>query len=161
VRGRSRLVDTGARLRPAAGWLLAVVLAAQIVDLVAYAPPRAEPVEGQEAAEWLERQGLRYGLGSYWVSNNITVGTSRRVTVVPTLSDSGRLVGMCWQTHTDMYDASAHDARFVLLERERPMYGTAADVLTQYGTPVLRHDTDAYMIFVYDRNLLEGFATTC
>ncbi|MGI5241396.1 hypothetical protein [Dactylosporangium sp. CA-139066] len=141
--------------------LLAAVLAVQLVSLVAYAPPRAEPVEGQEAADWLQQQGLRYGLGSYWVSNNITVGTSRKVTVVPTLSGPGKLVGMCWQTHEDMYDASKHDARFVLLEKQRPMYGTAADVLAQYGPPVTRRDFPLYAIFVYDHNLLEGFTTTC
>ena len=141
--------------------LLAAVLAVQVVSLVAYAPPRAQPIEGQEAADWLQQQGLRYGLGSYWVSNNITVGTSRNVTVVPTLSGPGKLVGMCWQTHADMYDATRHDARFVLLEKQRPMYGTPADVLAQYGPPVTRRDFALYSIFVYDHNLLEGFTTTC
>ncbi|WP_433065707.1 hypothetical protein [Dactylosporangium sp. CS-033363] len=156
LRGR-RAERTGQAIRA----LTAAVLAVLLVSLVAYAPPRAEPVEGQEAADWLESRGLQYGLGSYWVSNNITVGTSRRVTVVPTLSAPGRLVGMCWQTHTDMYDPATHDARFVLLEKQRPMYGTPADVLAQYGTPVTRRDFDLYVIFVYDKNLLEGFATTC
>ncbi|HTJ38194.1 MAG TPA: hypothetical protein VL738_33575 [Dactylosporangium sp.] len=154
-------VVAGQRLARAGRGLLAVVLAVQLVTLVAYAPPRAEPIEGQEAANWLLQQGLRYGLGSYWVSNNITVGTSRKVTVVPTLSGPGKLVGMCWQTHDDMYDAAKHDARFVLLEKQRPMYGTPADVLQQYGQPITRRDFPAYVIFVYDRNLLEGFTTTC
>jgi hypothetical protein len=155
----------GARIRGrgaiGGGWLLIVILVVQVVNLVGYVPPRAEPIEGQEAADWLDGQGLRYGLGSYWVSNNITVGTSRRVTVVPVLSGRGHLTGMCWQTHTDMYDASMHDARFVLLEKERPMYGTTTDVLAQFGSPVLRRDFDKYVIFVYDRNLLGGFTTTC
>ncbi|MFI5907773.1 hypothetical protein [Dactylosporangium sp. NPDC051541] len=150
-----------ARLRGAVFVSLPAILAAQFIALVAYAPPRAAPVEGQEAAAWLQGHGLRYGLGSYWVSNNITVGTSRQVTVVPTLSDYGRLVGMCWQTHTDMYDPAKHDARFVLLEKHRPMYGTESDVATQYGPPVTRQDFPDYVIFVYDRNLLKGFATTC
>ncbi|WP_433199246.1 hypothetical protein ACQP00_26615 [Dactylosporangium sp. CS-047395] len=155
-----RLLRAG-RIVPVARALTAAVLAVLLVSLVAYVPPRAEPVEGQEAADWLESRGLRYGLGSYWVSNNITVGTARQVTVVPTLSGNGRIVGMCWQTHTDMYDPATHDARFVLLEKQRPMYGTPADVLAQYGTPVTRRDFDLYVIFVYDRNLLQGFATTC
>ncbi|MFD0577780.1 hypothetical protein [Dactylosporangium darangshiense] len=161
VRNGVHGVVAGQRLARAGRGLLAVVLAAQLVTLVAYAPPRAEPIEGQEAANWLLQQGLRYGLGSYWVSNNITVGTSRKVTVVPTLSGPGKLVGMCWQTHDDMYDAAKHDARFVLLEKQRPMYGTPADVLQQYGQPITRRDFPAYVIFVYDRNLLDGFTTTC
>ncbi|MFG2040238.1 hypothetical protein [Dactylosporangium sp. NPDC048998] len=158
---RSHVVGAGPRLASAGLGLLAVMLAVQLVALVGYAPPRAEPIEGQEAADWLQRQGLRYGLGSYWVSNNITVGTSRNVTVVPTLSGAGKLIGMCWQTHTGMYDASAHDARFALLEQQRPMYGTVADVLRQFGPPVLRHDIGGYAILVYDRNLLRGFSATC
>ncbi|MEU7866742.1 hypothetical protein [Dactylosporangium sp. NPDC049140] len=141
--------------------LFAVVLVVLLIALAGYAPPRAAPVEGQEAAEWLRSRGLRYGLGSYWVSNNITVGTSRNVTVVPTLSGDGRLVGMCWQTHTDMYDPAKHDARFALLEKQRPFYGTPADVTTQYGQPVERKDFPLYVILVYDKNLLDGFATTC
>jgi hypothetical protein len=158
-----RATEDAPRARPvrAALAVLAAVLAVQLVALVGYAPPRAEPVEGQEAADWLRGRGLRYGLGSYWVSNNITVGTSRQVTVVPTLSGGGRLVGMCWQTHTDMYDPAEHDARFVLLEKQRPFYGTPQDVISQYGEPVTTQDFDLYVIFVYDRNLLEGFATTC
>ncbi|WP_432967997.1 hypothetical protein [Dactylosporangium sp. CA-233914] len=163
ARVTTRLLSAVSRVRMARAGLalLTVVLVAQLAALVAYAPPRAEPIEGQEAADWLRGQGLRYGLGSYWVSNNITVGTSRKVTVVPTLSGGGRLVGMCWQTHTDMYDATAHDARFVVLEKQRPMYGTPADVTAQYGPPVMRHDFNLYVIFVYDRNLLEGFTSTC
>lgn len=141
--------------------MLGVVLLVQAVSLAGYAPPRAEPIEGQEAADWLVAQNLQYGLGSYWVSNNITVGTSRRVTVVPTLSSGGKLTGMCWQTHADMYDPSAHDARFVLLENERPMYGTPADVVKQYGQPVIRKGIGRYTIFVYDRNLLVGFSGAC
>ncbi|WP_426514974.1 hypothetical protein ACPPVO_29220 [Dactylosporangium sp. McL0621] len=141
--------------------LFAVVLVVLLTALAGYAPPRAAPVEGQEAADWLRSRGLRYGLGSYWVSNNITVGTSRNVTVVPTLSGDGRLLGMCWQTHTDMYDPAKHDARFVLLEKQRPFYGTPADVTTQYGQPVERKDFPLYVILVYDKNLLDGFATTC
>ncbi|MER7279963.1 hypothetical protein ABT369_36545 [Dactylosporangium sp. NPDC000244] len=150
-----------ARIRVAAQSLSAAILAVLLVALAAYAPPRAAPVEGQEAADWLRSRGLQYGLGSYWVSNNITVGTGRQVTVVPTLSGDGELLGMCWQTHTDMFDPAKHDARFVLLEKQRPFYGTPDDVETQYGPPVERKDFDLYVIFVYDKNLLEDFTPTC
>ncbi|WP_433604317.1 hypothetical protein ACQP2P_24315 [Dactylosporangium sp. CA-139114] len=150
-----------ARLRVAAQSLSAAVLAVLLAGLAGYVPPRAAPVEGQEAADWLRSRGLRYGLGSYWVSNNITVGTGRQVTVVPTLSGDGELLGMCWQTHTDMFDPARHDARFVLLEKQRPFYGTPDDVVTQYGPPVERKDFDLYVIFVYDKNLLEDFTPTC
>jgi hypothetical protein len=141
--------------------LLAVVLAGQLIALVGYAPPAAEPIEGQAAADWLRGHDLRYGLGSYWVSNNVTVGTSRQVTVVPVLSGGGKLLAMCWQTNTDMYTASTHDARFVLLEKERPYYGTPADVLGQFGPPARRQDIDQYTILIYDKNLLDGLGSVC
>lgn len=158
---RLRTAMSGPWPRRATLGLLAVVGAVQIAALAGYAPPRAEPIEGQAAADWLRDRGLRYGLGSYWVSNNITVATARRVTVVPVLSGAGRLLTMCWQTNTEMFDASRHDARFVLLEKERPMYGTPADVLAQFGSPTLRQDLGKYTIFVYDRNLLPGLRSAC
>jgi hypothetical protein len=67
--------------RVAAPWLtvrwrqgvLAGVLVALTATLIGYAPPRAEPSEAQEVADFLHERKLSYGLGAYWASNNITV----------------------------------------------------------------------------------------
>lgn len=140
--------------------VLAGVLALLTLNLVAYSPPRAEPSEGQVVADWLRARNLTYGLGAYWVSNNITVTTHRKVTVAPVIGDNDRVVPMCWQSKTSMYGAS-HDARFIVFEIDRPFYGTPAQAMKMWGQPKTRFDTGRYAILVYDVNLLDGFPPPC
>jgi hypothetical protein len=155
--------------RVAAPWLtvrwrqgvLAGVLVALTVTLVAYAPPRAEPSEAQQVADFLHERKLTYGLGAYWASNNITVTTERKVTVAPVVGGGDRLIPYCWQSKTDMYDAATHDARFVVFELDRPFYGTPEQAEAQFGPPVERHDLGKYAILLYNVNLLDGFPPPC
>ncbi|MDG6109438.1 hypothetical protein Daura_04125 [Dactylosporangium aurantiacum] len=140
--------------------VLVAVLALLTLNLVAYAPPRAEPSEGQVVADWLAERNLTYGLGGYWVSNNITVTTHRKVTVAPVIGDVDRVIPMCWQSKTSMYDVS-HDARFIVFEKDRPFYGTPAQAVKMWGAPKQRFDTGRYAVMVYDRNLLDGFPPPC
>ncbi|MEV8513202.1 hypothetical protein [Dactylosporangium sp. NPDC051484] len=141
--------------------VLAGVLAVFAITLVAYAPPRAEPSEAQEAADYLRSRGLSYGLGAYWASNNITVTTERGVTVAPVVGGGDRLVPFCWQSKAAMYDAGAHDARFVVFEKDRPFYGTPEQAEHMWGPPVQRHDVGKYAILLYNVNLLDGFPPHC
>ncbi|MGI5247156.1 hypothetical protein [Dactylosporangium sp. CA-139066] len=149
------------RYRRAGQGVLAGVLAVFLVTLVVYSPPRAEPSEAQEAADYLRAQGLTYGLGAYWASNNITVTTERRVTVAPVVGGGDRLVPFCWQSKDTMYDPAAHDARFVVFELDRPFYGTPEQAERMWGAPVERHDVGKYAILRYNVNLLEGLPPHC
>ncbi|HTJ32392.1 MAG TPA: hypothetical protein VL738_04120 [Dactylosporangium sp.] len=149
-----------ARVKAGRG-VLAGVLAVFLVTLVVYSPPRAEPSEAQEAADYLRERGLSYGLGAYWASNNITVTTERKVTVAPVTGGGDRLVPFCWQSKDTMYDAAAHDARFVVFEKDRPFYGTPEQAEYMWGPPAERHDVGKYAILLYNVNLLEGFPPHC
>ncbi|WP_432985562.1 hypothetical protein [Dactylosporangium sp. CA-233914] len=140
---------------------LAAVLALFLITVVVYSPPRAEPSEAQEAADYLRERNLEYGLGAYWASNNITVTTERKVTVAPVVGGGDRLIPFCWQSKNTMYDAAAHDARFVVFELDRPFYGTPEQAEHMWGAPLERHDVGKYAILLYDINLLEGFAKHC
>ncbi|GAA0706351.1 hypothetical protein Drose_03685 [Dactylosporangium roseum] len=140
--------------------ILVGVLAALTLSLVAYAPPKAPDSEAQEVADFLEQRQLRYGIGAYWASNNITVTTEREVTVAPVAGGGDRLVPFCWQSKRSMYDAS-HDARFVVLELDRPFYGTPEQATAQFGPPVERHDLGKYAVLLYDVNLLANFPPPC
>jgi hypothetical protein len=151
----------GHRHRKVGQGALAGVLGIFLVTLVVYSPPRAEPAEAQEAADYLRAQGLTYGLGAYWASNNITVTTGRRVTVAPVVGGGDRLVPFCWQSKAAMYDPAAHDARFVVFEKDRPFYGTPEQAEHMWGPPAERHDVGKYAILRYDVNLLEGFPPHC
>ena len=149
---RSRAASLG---RPA----LAAVLATLTIALVFYQPPRAAPADNQDIAEWLEARGLGYGLGSFWTASNITVTTSRRVTVVP-VGGTERLLPYCWQSKTDWYDPR-HDARFVVFDLERPVYGTPEVAVKQFGEPAQRHDFGRYALLVYDFNLFDKLPPPC
>jgi len=144
------------RLTPA----VAVVLAVFTVALVVQSPARAAPADNQDIAEWLDGRDLRYGVASYWNASNITVTTNRRVTVVP-VSGGDRITPYCWQSRDDWYDAAAHDARFVILDRERPMYGDVDRATAQFGKPVESHDFGRHVVLVYDHNLLTQLPKPC
>jgi hypothetical protein len=151
----------GPRLDPRwARRTLAGVLAVLTVALVAYAPPRAEPADNQDIAEWLVDRNLSYGLGAFWSSNNITVTTSRKVTVVP-VAGTEPLGPYCWQSKKSMYDKRLHDARFFVFELERPVYGTPEAARKQFGEPVEQRDFGKYVVLIYDFNLLDKLPPTC
>ncbi|WP_432834895.1 hypothetical protein [Dactylosporangium sp. CA-092794] len=149
------------RLRRIGRGVLAGVLAIFVVGLVAYTPPRAPAAEAQEVADFLRARNLSYGLGTYWVSNNITVTTGRRVTVVPVAGNGQGLGPYCWQAERSMYDAKAHDARFVVFEKKRTIYGSPEQAVHVWGQPVERQDVGDFAILVYNVNLLDGFPPLC
>jgi hypothetical protein len=60
-----------------------------------------------------------------------------------------------------MYDAAAHDARFVVFEKDRPFYGTPEQAEHMWGAPAERHDVGKYAILLYNVNLLQGFPPPC
>jgi hypothetical protein len=144
------------RLAPA----LAAVLVLLFGALVGYAPPRSVPAENQDVAEWLDSRHLRYGLASYWSASNITVTTRGRVTVVP-VAGGDRVAPYCWQSRIDWYDRSKHDARFVIFDRERKMYGTEETATAQFGAPAEVRDFGRHVVLVYDHNLLDKMPAPC
>jgi hypothetical protein len=144
------------RLTPILGGGLALLA----VALFALTPARAAPAENQDLADWLDRSGLTYGLASYWNAANVTVTTERRVTVVP-ITGEGRLAPFCWQSKTDWYDQTKHDARFVVYDPGRTMLGPLSNVTATFGTPAATHAIGRQQVLVYDHNLLEDLARAC
>jgi hypothetical protein len=140
--------------------LLGAGLAVLAVALFASTPARAVPAENQDLADWLDRSGLTYGLASYWNAANVTVTTERRVTVVPITGD-GRLAPFCWQSKTEWYDRTRHDARFVVYDPGRTMLGSLETVTSVFGAPVATHAIGRQQVLVYDHNLLDDLAPAC
>jgi hypothetical protein len=145
------------RLTPLVGAGLAVL----VVALFAATPGRAAPAENQDLAEWLDRSGLTYGLASYWNAANVTVTTGRRVTVVPAVAGEHRLAPFCWQSKKAWYDATKHDARFVVYDPGRTMLGSLDTVTATFGQPVATHTVGGQQVLVYDHNLLADLAPAC
>jgi hypothetical protein len=145
---------------PAAKRLMA---AACVVLVVAFgaqaASARPEPPEAHAVAEYLVAHDLRYGLGSYWGSNNITVASGGKVHVAPVIGPDIR--SFRWESDADWYDAATHDARFLVVDLKHARYGTVESALAQFGAPVERHDFGRWALLVYDHNLLVGLPAQC
>jgi hypothetical protein len=136
------------------------VLAVLVVALFAATPARAAPSENQQLADWLDRNGLTYGLASYWNAANVTVTTERRVTVVPVAGEH-RLAPFCWQSQKSWYDQTRHDARFVVYDPGRTMLGSLDTIKATFGAPVETHTVDGQQVLMYDHNLLADLAPAC
>lgn len=143
---------------------LAIPLAAVLVFFsavfVAHAlvDPRPEPK--REITAWLDSKNLRHGLGGYWNSNDLSLISGGRVMVIPVI-DRDEIKGYRWESRAQWYDPSRYDARFVIIDVDRPGYGTVATALKQFGRPVERRDFGQFAVLVYDHNLLVGLKAAC
>ena len=145
-------------------WRLTPALVALLVVLggafVFQAREAGVPAANSDIAQWLSSRNLSYGLGSYWSANNITLGTSGRVTVVP-VSGNDPVRAFRWESRIDWYDPARHDARFVILDLSGEPDRSAAAAITQLGPPTERRDFGAFVVLVYDHNLLVGLPALC
>ncbi|MFC5006607.1 hypothetical protein ACFPIJ_53395 [Dactylosporangium cerinum] len=153
----------GERLLAAGPVAKRLMAAACVVLVVAFGTQAAaaepEPPEAHAVAEYLVAHDLRYGLGSYWGSNNITVASGGKVRVAPVIGPDIR--SFRWESDADWYDAAAHDARFLVVDLKHARYGTVEAALAQFGPPVERHDFGRWALLVYDHNLLVGLPAQC
>ncbi|MEV4508191.1 hypothetical protein AB0K00_04445 [Dactylosporangium sp. NPDC049525] len=141
------------RVMAAAAVVLVVAFGAQAVSA------EAEPPEASAVAEYLVAHDLRYGLGSYWGSNNITVASGGRTHVAPVIGPDVR--SFRWESDADWYDAAKHDARFLVVDLKHARYGTVEGAVAQFGAPVERHDFGRWALLIYDHNLLVGLPAQC
>ncbi|MET7421973.1 hypothetical protein [Dactylosporangium sp. NPDC005555] len=153
----------GERLLAAGPAARRVMAAAAVVLVVAFATQSAaakpEPPEAHEVAAYLDAHDLRYGLGSYWGSNTITVATGGRTRVAPVIGPDIR--SFRWESDADWYDATKYDARFLVVDLKHARYGTVDAAVSQFGPPVERHDFGRWALLIYDHNLLVGLPAQC
>ncbi|MGI5242890.1 hypothetical protein [Dactylosporangium sp. CA-139066] len=136
-------------LRVTAGALAAVLVAAFGVQ-AAVVP--AKPAEAAELAEWLQAHDLHYGIGAYWASHTVTVASGGRVRIAPVVDEMPRAFD--WESREDWFDAGRHDARFIVIDRTLPHYGTVSGAIETFGMPLERIDLDRWAVLVYNHNLL-------
>ena len=144
-------------------WLPAAVAVMVLVyggEFVARTTEPPVPAANAELAGWLEAHGLSYGLAGFWSSNDVTLLTAGRVRVAPVTGEA-QLYGYRWLSNADWYDPGAHDARFMIVDRHYPPYGTEAGATQSFGPPIARHEVGQYTVLVYDHNLLVGLPAAC
>jgi hypothetical protein len=145
------------RLVPALAGALLVLACAFVVR----AADRPVVENGHDVGQWLASRNLTHGIGSYWGANIVTLNTGGRVTVAPTIGVGDRIMGYRWESRADWYDPARHDARFLVLDLDNPGYGTEANALRQFGTPVERKDFGRFAVLVYGHNLLVDLPAFC
>ena len=105
-------------------------------------------------AAWLEAHNLTYGLAGYWNASPITVESGGKVAVRPVSLGNDGFVAEAWGADKHWYDASTHDARFVIAEQAAVGAMTQAQVVDALGEPAKIYQVDGFSILVYSYNLL-------
>jgi hypothetical protein len=140
--------------------LVAVMILGYGGEFVARTTERPVAPANAELASWLVARNLSYGLGGFWTSNDITVISGGNVWIAPVTGED-RVYGYRWLSHVDWYDPAAHDARFMIVDRLYPPYGTEQGAKESFGAPTQRHEVGRYTVLVYDHNLLVGLPAAC
>ena len=153
----SRMVSA----RRARAGLAAAALVA-LLPLAAAAPlPRVTPPAVPLAA-WLKARGLTYGIGGYWDASAVTLQSGNQIQVRAVVKSSDPITGFYitaydWETKPDWYDASRHDATFVIANGYYPASTIlkATDVERYFGPPAATYRVAGCEILIYRTNLLE------
>ncbi|HEX6682695.1 MAG TPA: hypothetical protein VF062_07870 [Candidatus Limnocylindrales bacterium] len=152
--------DRLAEVRPRWTLVCAGLLAVLVVELGAAAITAQRSTHAHDVAAWLKARGIDYGIGSYWYASNLTLLTGGRVRVAPVIA-VGSIRGYRSESRADWYDPALHDARFLVLDKGTPAFGTVPMAIEQFGVPVERHEFSGSTVLVYSHNLLVGLPAFC
>jgi hypothetical protein len=152
----SRIV--GAR-RARAGLAAAALVAVLPLAAAATLPP-VTPAAVPLAA-WLEAHGLTYGIAGYWDASSVTLQSGNHVQVraVDRYADriGSYITGAYWEAKAEWYDASRHDATFVIANGRYPTAPVlkATEVERYFGRPAAIYRVAGREILIYRTNLLD------
>lgn len=130
----------------------AAAVAALLPLSAAAAQPTGTPPMEQLSA-WLRGHGLTYGLGGYWNSSATTVQSGNQVQVRPVKVETRGITPFTWETNTEWFDPTRHDAHFVVVDLGNP--GGVQRVERDFGKPAAAHRVADWTILVYGKNLLK------
>jgi hypothetical protein len=121
----------------------------------AAARPAAEVATAPLSA-WLEAHRLTYGLAGYWDSSVITLHSGNRVQVRAVVIKGGQVRPYAWETNTLWFDASRHDATFVIIDLAGNGLSPSAE--RYFGQPAKIDRVAHWAILIYQKNLLDQVA---
>jgi hypothetical protein len=133
---------------------LAASAALLTLTTAAARPTAAAPTAPLSA--WLEAHGLTYGLAGYWNSSVITLQSGNRVQVRAVVMQGRQVVPYDWETNTLWFDASRHDATFVIVDLAGN--GLSPSAGRFFGKPDKIGHVAHWAILIYQKNLLEQVA---
>ena len=149
-----RIADRSrARVVLAAAALVALLPLAAAASLPSVTPPAAP------LAAWLDAHGLTYGIAGYWEASAVTLQSGNQVQVRAVVRRNNQVAAYYWESRPDWYDASQHDATFVITDAYvNSETLTSAAVERYFGRPAAIYAVANFKILVYRTNLLERLA---
>ena len=149
-----RIADRSrARVVLAAACLVALLPLAAAASLPSVTPPAAP------LAAWLDAHGLTYGIAGYWEASAVTLQSGNQVQVRAVVRRNNQVAAYYWESRPDWYDASQHDATFVITDAYvNSETLTSAAVERYFGRPAAIYVVANFKILVYRTNLLERLA---
>jgi hypothetical protein len=141
---------------PAAVILLAGVLLAGYAASLGYAAaqPSLPPANARLAA-FLAAHHLTSGIGGYWESSVVTVGSDGAVTIRAVVP--GTLRPYLWEAKSSWYDPSRNSANFLVTDSAPGFFNywqPSPAALAALGRPARIYHVGPYTVYVYDKNLL-------
>ena len=139
-------------------WLapvLLAVLAGYAASLGYAAAQPSAPAANTQLGTFLAAHHLTSGIGGYWESSVVTVGSDGAVTI--------RAVGPVhlqpdlWESKSSWYDSGSNRATFLVTDSASGFFNhwqPNRAALAALGRPVRTYHVGTYTIFVWDKNLL-------
>jgi hypothetical protein len=149
-------LQAGLRRRPRAVALLAGALLACYGAGLGYAAaqPSVPPMNAR-LATFLAAHHLTSGIGGYWESSVVTVGSDGAVTIRAVASLP--LAPYPWEAKSSWYDPGSNRANFLVTSHGHGFFNhwrPKRAALAALGRPVRTYHTGHYTVYVYDKNLL-------
>ncbi len=150
------------RVRGAAGrvgvlGLASALLACYAASLGYAAAQPSVPPANARLASFLASHHLTEGVGGYWLSSIVTVGSDGSVTVRALLP--GALQPDLWESKPSWYDPASYHPTFLVTDSQSGFFNHWEPnpvALAAYGPPARTYHVGPYTIFVWPKNLLAG-----
>jgi hypothetical protein len=139
-----------------AGLAAGLAVGAALLPLTTAAVRPAATVPTAPLSAWLKAHGLIYGLAGYWNSSAITLQSGNGIQVRAVVMNGRQVVQYDWETNTLWFDASRHDATFVITDLAGNGLSPSAE--QYFGKPEEIGHVAHWVILIYHKNLLKPVA---
>jgi GNAT superfamily N-acetyltransferase len=155
---RTLAAGLGARESRQRKWLAPVLLAAlagYAASLGYAAAQPSVPAANERLGTFLAAHHLTSGIGGYWESSVVTVGSDGAVTIRAVVP--GSLQPDLWESKSSWYDARSNRATFLVTDSASGFFNywqPNPAAVAAFGRPARTYHVGPYTIFVWDKNLL-------
>jgi hypothetical protein len=139
-----------------AGLTVGLASIAALLPLTAAAFQPAAVVPTAPLSAWLKAHGLTYGLAGYWTSSATTLNAGNGVQLRAVAMRGRQVIRYDWETNTSWFDASRHDATFLIIDLAGHSLSPSAE--SYFGKPAKIEHVAHWAILIYHKNLLRQVA---